>query len=290
MADRMRYVDIVNITNEVLGQYDGRLTVRQIFYRLISPPYQYMDGTRSKYTSFDNMITKARERGDVDWQRILDRSRAKLGGDTGYQSVGQFKDEVMGMIKNLSSQYSKRLWSNQQTMPVIFIEKDALSRVVFDVAEGYNVAVYPTRGFSSFTFLKEFIEEMEGERVAVLVMTDHDPSGIVMHDDLLRRLPRYGGDFKVERIALTYDQITKYDLASNPTKLADSRKQRYIKEFGDRVWELDAIPPNDLKEMVKISIESFINTGVWNERIKEIADDRKVIDDGIKKILGKIEI
>ena len=71
----MRYEEVVKLINDVLGQYEGRLTVRQIFYRLISPPYQYMDGARSTYTSFDRMITKARDRGDVDWRRILDRSQ-----------------------------------------------------------------------------------------------------------------------------------------------------------------------------------------------------------------------
>jgi hypothetical protein len=283
----MRYEEVVALINDVLGQYEGRLTVRQIFYRLISPPYQYMEGTDPKYKSFDRMITKARERGDVDWRRILDRSRSKLGGDSGYEGVEDFTNHVKDTLSNISSHYSKRLWTNQQIMPVIFIEKDALSRVVFDVAEDYNVAVYPTRGFSSFTFLKEFIEEMNGERVHVLAMTDHDPSGVEMHNDLLRRLPRYGGDFiDVEKIGLTYDQITAYGLASNPTKKADSRKKKYIAKFGDRTWELDAIPPDELKRVVKTSIEKFIDPDLWNKRIKEIEKDREAIKARMDKLMS----
>ena len=217
--------------------------------------------------------------GVVYWiDHKLDRSRSKLGGDSGYDGVEDFTNHVKDTLSNISSRYSKRLWTNQQIMPVIFIEKDALSRVVFDVAEGYNVAVYPTRGFSSFTFLKEFIEEMNGERVRVLVLTDHDPSGVEMYDDLLRRLPRYGGDFiGVEKIGLTYDQITDYGLASNPTKKADSRKKKYIAKFGDRTWELDAIPPDGLRRIVKANIEKFIGRDLWNKRINEIEEDREEI-------------
>jgi len=48
----MKYKEVVQLVNQILAQYT-KATVRQIYYRLISPPYQYMLNTRSMYSSFD---------------------------------------------------------------------------------------------------------------------------------------------------------------------------------------------------------------------------------------------
>ena len=61
----MKYPEVVSLVNKILDEYD-QATIRQIYYRLVSPPYQYMDNTRSMYCSFDGMLTKAREDGEVN--------------------------------------------------------------------------------------------------------------------------------------------------------------------------------------------------------------------------------
>ena len=77
----MRYAEVVRASNEVVAQYDIRLTVRQIYYRLVSPPYQLFENTAGNYKGFDRILTRAREKGDVDWTRIEDRARTVLGGE-----------------------------------------------------------------------------------------------------------------------------------------------------------------------------------------------------------------
>jgi hypothetical protein len=77
----MRYQEVVGATNRILGEYRVRLTVRQTYYRLISPPYQLFANTATNYKSFDKIITKAREREEIDWKRIEDRARTIWGGE-----------------------------------------------------------------------------------------------------------------------------------------------------------------------------------------------------------------
>jgi hypothetical protein len=79
----MKYEEVVRVVNEILNQYPYRLTVRQIYYRCISPPYQIFGATKT-YKSFDKILTRAREREDVNWMRIEDRARRIAGGDYGW--------------------------------------------------------------------------------------------------------------------------------------------------------------------------------------------------------------
>jgi hypothetical protein len=97
-----------------------------------------------------------------------------------------------------------------------------------------------------------------------------------MTEDLQVRAERYTGyKIPVERIALNIEQVTKYGLVPNPTKKADSRARDYKAEFGDMCWELDALPPDVLKTLVRQSIESLIDVEQWNRDIREQEKERE---------------
>jgi hypothetical protein len=57
-----------------------------------------------------------------------------------------------------------------------------------------------------------------------------------------------------ERIAVTPEQIRKWALPSRPTKASDTR----AKNFGDISVELDAIPPDRLRDLVEGVIERHL--------------------------------
>ena len=62
-----KYGLVKNAILAVLDEYVIRLTVRQVFYRLVSPPYQLIPNTKSAYKYFDNQLVRARERDEVPW-------------------------------------------------------------------------------------------------------------------------------------------------------------------------------------------------------------------------------
>jgi hypothetical protein len=90
-----------------------------------------------------------------------------------------------------------------------------------------------------------------------------------MTRDLEVRATKYAETFiPVHRIGLNIDQVQAHHLAANPTKTADRRAEPYIKRFGNFCWELDALPPDVLREMVRTAIEAFIDVSVWKTQIE----------------------
>ncbi|MBS7610561.1 hypothetical protein KEJ19_08455 [Candidatus Bathyarchaeota archaeon] len=279
----MKYQEIVPLVNDILGQYTERLTIRQIYYRLVSPPYQAFANTKSNYKTLSKILVKARETGDVDEDRIEDRARTTIGGDHGFDSPTDLIDYAIRRLEQAYEYYTRKMWDEQDEYIEVWVEKDALVSIFSSIANGFRVITYPTRGYSSYTLVKEAIKRFDdynGKPIIILHFADHDPSGLDMTRDIEDRLYKYyNGDFKVKRISLTIDQVKKYGLVPNPTKRADARSPKYIAQYGDECWELDAIPPNELRAIIKDSIEAHIDAQIWNETLDKIEQERKIIKD-----------
>ncbi|MBA7567017.1 hypothetical protein ES695_07300 [Candidatus Atribacteria bacterium 1244-E10-H5-B2] len=288
----MKYKETIPVVNEIISQYDIKLTVRQIYYRLISDPYVLFENTKSRYTQFDKMLVVARERREVDYTKIEDRTREALGGDSDYGSPQEFLRSEIDYLKNCWQDYKKEIWANQDYKLEIWVEKDALANLIFQVAKDFRVLVFPSKGYSSFTKVMECLERLEGysdkERV-VLHLTDHDPSGLDMTRDLGNRLSSYGGDsIQIKKIGLTYEQIERFSLRPNPVKKSDTKASYYMSQFGSDCWELDALPPLELQNLVVESIKEYIDLDAWNEKIGEEKDCKNWLVEKIKEIGEKI--
>ena len=121
-------------------------------------------------------------------------------------------------------------------------------------------------------------------------MTDHDPSGLNMPVDLKNRINRYSqrGDITIERIALTIAQVRQYNLAPNPTKSADTRSKAYVQQFGKQCWELDALRPDVLEELVKEHIKKYINGDLWQARLNTVLAEKSKAQKKIQDIIDKM--
>jgi hypothetical protein len=71
------------------------------------------------------------------------------------------------------------------------------------------------------------------------------------------------GQLRIDRIALNMDQIDEYNPPPNPAKLTDSRATKYIDEYGDESWELDALEPTVLAQLVLDAIEENRDEELW---------------------------
>ena len=71
----------------------------------------------------------------------------------------------------------------------------------------------------------------------------------------------------------------------NPVKKADTRTPAYVFSYGSECWELDALPPDELRKIVKGAIEGYIDPGAWNEKIEEIRKERELL----KKKMGSLK-
>ncbi|GAI37544.1 unnamed protein product, partial [marine sediment metagenome] len=261
---------IIPKVNDLLGSFNYRPTLRQIFYRLVAA--LLIPNTEVTYKSLSRATVLAREEATIDPLAFQDRVRTSQGGDYGFDSPDRFIEYMLDQLRESPDEYTRPLWTTQQTMPIIWLEKDALFTPVTTIAERYRVKVYAARGYSSFTAIYEAAQDIDGTMpTKVLQLTDFDPSGEDMVRDLKDRLTRYGAaDFQLEKIALTSDQVSTLGLPPIPTKkastgdYADSRAKAYVASYGDQTVELDALPPDELDRIITAAIEDLLDSTAWN--------------------------
>ena len=264
-----------------------RMTLRQIYYRLVAK--LIIPNTMNQYKALSKLLVKARENGDVDYREIEDRARTTIGGDYGWESpkayfnyhLSDFQDSWMG--------YSMKMWETQQKYVEVWVEKDALSRVVSDVARKFNVRTCPSKGYSSFTYIMDAVQRLNlyvDKDVLILYAGDYDPSGLDITRDLKERMLKYGASVTVERIALSLDQINEYQLPPMPAKKSDPRYAKFVADTGgaDAV-ELDALEPPVLQEIVRNAINSHIDQDEWHNRILKTEEGKQKLKEAFDSII-----
>jgi hypothetical protein len=73
--------------------------------------------------------------------------------------------------------------------------------------------------------------------------------------------------FHVVPIGLTMEQIHQYNPPENPAKFTDPRSAWYIKQFGQKSWEVDALKPDVMVRLVESGIEERIDMDVYESML-----------------------
>lgn len=224
------------------------MTVRQMFYRMSSAGE--VEKTENGYRRVQRCLLEMRRAGAIPYDWIADNTRWQRKPKT-YHSLTSAADF---WAKN----YRRALWDEQPTYVEIWVEKDALAGVFFSVTEEYDVPLYVTRGYSSETLVQSAAENLRGiyKPVFIYHFGDFDPSGRDMARDIEQKLRGFGANFTFTEAAVTEQQIISMRLPTRPTKTTDTRAKDWRR--GDSV-ELDAIPPNELRAMVRGVIEQHID-------------------------------
>ena len=141
----------------------------------------------------------------------------------------------------------------------MWVEKEALVSVVQRPAVRNDVNFFACRGYVSQSelhnaALRHKRYARQGQRVVIIHLGDHDPSGIDMTRDVQDRLSMFGTSTEVRRIALNMDQVEQYDPPPNPAKMTDSRANDYVDLHGYSSWELDALEPSVIDALVSDAI------------------------------------
>ena len=239
---------IMSVFEEIRPQ-----TGRQVFYQLASR-LQVIPKTEAQYKStVIRLLTKMRRSGELPFEYLADNTR--------WMRKPRSYSSLEAMLRNTAATYRRSVWDNQDSYVEIWLEKDALAGVFYEVTSAWDVPLMVTRGFASLSFLYSAAEEIKaqadaGKEVVIYYFGDHDPSGVINDRVIERDLREFAGgaDFGFERMAVTLDQIAEWDLPTRPTK----KKGTHAKSFeGDSV-ELDAIPPKTLKWLIEWCITHHI--------------------------------
>lgn len=279
--------DVIRQAEAFCQQYanDGyELTLRQLYYRFIATdafPESRRDAalgtknTERNYKWLGDLVSKARVGGRIDWDHITDRGRATAGGDFGWSSPE-------GAVYSIARQYGITHWDGQPYYIEVWVEKDALSQVVQQVANRWDVTSFACKGSPSTSAMHEAAlrfrqKERAGRKTVIIYLGDHDPTGLDISRDITDRMSLFRSACEVKRIALNWDQITD-DLPPSPVKVTDSRTSGYIDRFGTTdCWELDALEPQALDALIDAAILEHLDLNLRQARLDREEDERRVL-------------
>lgn len=253
--------------NAIIAEYEAQgfeLTLRQLYYQFVSR--DLIPNTQREYKQLGDVINNARLAGLVSWTAIVDRTR-NVQKNPHWTDPTQFMNSVV-------PQFAIDKWHNQPHRVEVWIEKDALVGIAERICRELDVSYFSCRGYTSQSEmwagamrLKEHAETNEQTPV-IIHLGDHDPSGMDMSRDIKDRLEMFMGGMEVNRIALNLDQVMKHKPPPNPAKITDSRAQAYMKRFGGKSWELDALDPKLLSALIKKHVLSYRDEDLWDESVK----------------------
>ena len=256
--------DIILKMNQILSRYEGRVSVRQIFYQFVQQGW--LPNTQKSYDRIQDIATKARYAGLIDWDHVEDRNR-ETTKPRDWETGASALDEVC-------KDFRLDRWEGQPFYVEVMIEKAALANVLVPISDTFHVPMTVNRGYSSASAMKESADRIRyrcratkennfvSPRPVIVYLGDHDPSGLDMGKrDIYERLTEFGVPewLDVRMLALTMDQIEENKCPPNPAKFSDSRAAEYVEKYGHSSWELDALPPDVLEDMLADVVKSYID-------------------------------
>jgi hypothetical protein len=264
---------IIESANLVCAAYRAQgydLTLRQLYYQFVSRGW--IANKDTEYKRLGSIINDARLAGRLDWDYITDRTR-------NLRSLAHWNDPTE-IMRAVATQFRTDRWESQPLRIEVWIEKDALVGVIEGPCTSQDVPYFSCRGYTSQSEVWGAAQRIEryleaGQRVLILHLGDHDPSGMDMSRDIEDRLRLFvegdgldADDLEVRRIALNTDQVRQYNPPPNPAKLTDSRVGPYIDRFGPESWELDALEPTVIGALITDNIEAERDEEAWEAATK----------------------
>jgi len=291
-------IDLIREANLIVQEYSRQgfvLTLRQLYYQFVArgkfPDDRRYTWTGAKWKKDANgtknaqpnykwlgkCINDGRLAGLVDWLSIEDRTRNLVGNAHWLNAVEA--------VQAVEGQFRIDLWARQPHRVEVWIEKEALTGVISGVCNRLDVPFLACRGFVSQSEMWRGFRRSENHPVILLHLGDHDPSGMDMTRDNRDRLNDvFGGRVEVRRLALNMDQIEEQNPPSDPAKSTDSRFPEYRRRYGPDSWELDALEPAFINDLIETNVKSIRDDGLWREANEEQEAERQKITDAIEWI------
>jgi len=245
----------------------SRLTVRQLYYILISKFPSDYPATRAFYKRLDRYLTKIRRVNPDVHKKFIDPTRPFTVVPLRYPKI--------------------EAW----------VEKDSIRNFIGKLAVKYRLGIQVLRGFASLSMYRKALERARKKGVKlVLYIGDYDPSGLLIEIVAQEEMDHKTG-IRFVRLALTWEQIQRFKPPSRPVNLKDSRAEDYIEKYGDRCWDVESIRPRTLYKLIEKGLREnvppeFLEAAEARERAARLARPvteklRKAIEREVLQLLAE---
>jgi hypothetical protein len=275
---------ILDILEEYREQWP--ITNRQICYRLVGR-FGY-DKTEQAFERAYEYLNRGRRAGLVPFEAIRDD-----GEEVAEPLTFASREQFIATARRLAADYRMDRQTGQAQYIELWCEAAGMVPQLAQVVGEYGIAVRSSSGFNSVTVLHDAACRVLEREVPTLVLQvgDHDPSGRAILDrvaadvarlaqdlavrDFLRELSFASPEVSFRRIAVTPEQITRYQLPGSPAKATDKRGTWE----GDTV-QAEALPPDTLAAEVRQAVTPLIDqTALDRVRRDEATEGARVTAD-----------
>jgi hypothetical protein len=251
MAQRsLDLIEAMRVAAEAAQPINGRGIGYKLFTMGLIPA---MDRMPSVY----RLLKEARERGIIPWEWIVDETREL--------EKRQSWDDPAAFVRTVSQAYRRDFWVQQPVRVEVWSEKGTIRGVLAPVLDKYGIGFRVLHGFSGATTLYDVAQDDDGRQLIILYVGDYDPSGMYMSEhDLPDRLAKYGGDHvDLRRVTLKREHLDELPSFPASDKAKDTRYKWFVRNYGNQCWELDALDPNVLRNLVEGAIQDEIEPRSW---------------------------
>lgn len=271
----VRWLPVLERSAEIVREYEGGVTLRQLFYRLVSEGE--IPNTKDYYKSLSRYTAQAR-RGDLSEEGLDGGARDYIEKHGAFPNLVDTTRAIRRpshwsgpreAMQALQRQYRVDRLSEFDKSIFVAVEKTTVENVVAPWFRERGIPVVALRGYSSQTFVDHVVGQIESEnRPAVVVYAgDLDPTGIDIERDLQDRA---GNIASLERVAVTPGQVEELDLSKNPAPEDDSRNDAFRERFGELFQvEVEALPVDTLRELLEDAVAEYWEPDAYQARVEE---------------------
>lgn len=260
---RLDWIPILQSAADIVTGYDGGVTLRQLFYRLVSK--SIIPNSNSAYKTLSSKTAHARRTG---WfPPLVDHTRS-IGEYRSWTSPREAMESMMGWYRRPRTEgqkYALYLGAEKATMQTL------LDRWFGDL----GIPVILLRGYGSQSYLDQIRvhAERDGRSPILIYSGDLDPSGEDIERDFLERVEN---GWQLEHVAVRYEQIDDFELTKQPGKRTDSRAPAFMAKYGELFQvEVEAIEPNTLRELYQDALDRYWDKSAHRAALQHEMDDRE---------------
>ena len=261
----MSWQPVIEQAADIVAEYDTLVTLRQLFYRLVAA--ELLPNTDYAYRHLSKLTAVGRRRGTfpdlIDSTRWIHRVAAWEDAEA---ASGWLRDE-----------FRLDRTAGQDVSLYLAVEKRAIASQLETWFGELGIPVLPLGGYTSQGFVDDVRRDAAlWQRDAVLIYAgDFDPSGEDIDRDFIQRSNCFVG---VTRVALSAEQVERYDLPPQIGKATDSRASAFLARHGRLVQvELDALPPDVLRDLYATAMDRFWDVSEYEAVLaRELAERDKL--------------
>jgi ParB-like chromosome segregation protein Spo0J len=279
------------------------MTARRIHYHLLSsPPRRHVSKPGSSYANDDrsygdltDLLARARLTGRIPWDAIDDETRPVEVWTVHSNPSTFLQEELDGFLKG----YWRNLLQSQPNWIEIVTEKNGIVPIIRPVAMEYTIPLTSGHGYASLSPRRAMAQRFRKsgkEKLIVLFLSDFDPDGReISHSFAASMRDDFGiADLVPIQVALTVSQIKKFGLPPlMRAKKTSANYRRFANEYGDDVWELDALKTADLQAVLREAIEGVIDRQAFTHETEQEAQDLArlhALRQQVKQLLAGVNI